>query len=357
MPGKKTVLLVYHNYSTFVKADDEILGKCYNVQRYHFIIAKCFFPFTWAFIRQLFYLIKHAGGIDVFYCWFSDYHALLPVLFAKLLRKQSVVIVGGYDSVSIPEIEYGVFLRRNIRALFARLSYKLTKYISAVDASLIEGVNTYIDSVERPIGLTRYVSNVGHKCVTIPTGYDENRWRKPSSLQKSRYVLSVAVVSTINELRRKGLDFLLDVAAQMPEVKFTLIGLRGQAKAYCTERQSPNIEILGLLPNDELVDHFARAKVFCQFSLYEGLPNTLCEAMLSECIPVGSNIPGIVTGIGEAGFILQKRDKQQAKKLISKALNSDDALGEKARNHIIDHFLTRHRERAIFSLIDTKMSS
>jgi len=352
---KRTILLVYHTYSTFVEADHQILSKHYDVRHYHFEISKRLLPFLWAFVRQFAYLIWNAARIDIFYCWFSDYHSLFPLLFAKILSKKSVIIVGGYDSVSIPEIEYGIFYRNNARALFALLTYKLADHIVAVDDSLVAGVNTYLNGTPRSVGLTRYVNNVKHKCTTIPTGYDQNKWHMPTNGIKELSVLSVAVVSTVNELRRKGFDFLLTVATLIPEVKFTLVGAQGQAQVYCEKQRPSNVEVLSAVPTDELVNYFARTKVFCQFSLYEGLPNTLCEAMLCECIPVGSGISGIIKGIGDSGFILNNRDVRQAKNLILGALQSDEALGKKARQRIVDNFLTEHRERALLSLLEDEL--
>ena len=71
------------------------------------------------------------------------------------------------------------------------------------------------------------------------------------------------------------------------------------------------------MPGDELLNYFQRAKVFCQFSFSEGLPNTLCEAMLCECIPVGSNVNGIPKAIGDYGYILQLKDVNKAKELVT----------------------------------------
>ena len=39
--------------------------------------------------------------------WFAGWHAVLPVLFARMQRKPSLMIVGGIDAASLPEIGYG----------------------------------------------------------------------------------------------------------------------------------------------------------------------------------------------------------------------------------------------------------
>ena len=45
-------------------------------------------------------------------------------------------------------------------------------------------------------------------------------------------------------------------------------------------KASHNVEFAGFVPHDQLASYYQRAKVYCQLSAYEGLPNALCEAML-----------------------------------------------------------------------------
>ena len=42
----------------------------------------------------------------------------------------------------------------------------------------------------------------------------------------------------------------------------------------------------------------------------EGLPNALCEAMLCECVPVGTDVQGIRTAMGDAGFYVPYGDRK-----------------------------------------------
>jgi len=69
-----------------------------------------------------------------------------------------------------------------------------------------------------------------------------------------------------------------------------------------------------------LNEKYNQAKVFVQASITEGMPNTLSEAMLLECIPVGSNINGIPDAIGETGIIIKHRKVEELEIGINKAL-------------------------------------
>ena len=39
--------------------------------------------------------------------WFASWHTFWPLTFAWLLRKPSLLIVGGFDTANVPEIGYG----------------------------------------------------------------------------------------------------------------------------------------------------------------------------------------------------------------------------------------------------------
>ncbi|MRR10880.1 hypothetical protein EG831_12595, partial [bacterium] len=46
---------------------------------------------------------KHLMNTDLAYIWFSGAHAFWAVALAKLLRKPSLVVAGGYDVAHLPE--------------------------------------------------------------------------------------------------------------------------------------------------------------------------------------------------------------------------------------------------------------
>lgn len=81
----------------------------------------------------------------------------------------------------------------------------------------------------------------------------------------------------------------------------------------------------------------------------EGLPNTLCEAMLCGCIPVGSEVNGIPLAIGETGFVIKKKDIREAKDAILKANRYDDPLSPRKR--ILELFPEANRINALHSII------
>jgi len=349
----KRVCLFYLDYSTFVKEDDRILSSEFDLTKYRFISSKKIFLFVYELVKQFLFLSINIRKFDVIYCWFSDYHSFLPMLFGKVFRKKNIIIVGGYDAVAVPQINFGVFLKKNLRSFCARTSYRYADIIVPVDQTLVEGINYYADPKGNglPTGVNNFVKNVKGRFEVVMTGYDEKKWKNYFGKDKEKSVVTIGGAPNIQTFRRKGLDFLIEIAQIMPDIKFTIIGLKGKMMEYAKSKASENVNLVGFIPNDELPKYISKYKVFAQFSLSEGLPNTLCEAMLCECIPVGSSANGIPYGIGDCGFVLNEKNAEKGAKLIRKALESDYRLGVKARQRIIDNFLIGKRKQKITDLI------
>jgi glycosyltransferase involved in cell wall biosynthesis len=106
------------------------------------------------------------------------------------------------------------------------------------------------------------------------------------------------------------------------------------------------------LSQDKLISYYQKAKVYCQLSMREGLPNTVCEAMLCECVPVGTNVEGIHTAIGNTGFYVDHGDVEGTVQAIKKALSSADGFGRKAREHIQKNFSFEKRKHILKNLFN-----
>lgn len=325
--AKKTILFIYRRFSTFRKRDFEILKK-------HFKVIKC--KASSNLIKYVFRLLFGVKNSDLLFIWFADWHAFLAVLFAKFFRKKSVVVAGGYDAACVPEIKYGVFCSW-WRGRLAKFVYKNADKILVVDESL-----------KREI-LKNTSFRIGEKIVTVPTGYDSDRW-KPEGKKKD-IVLTVGSVSWSN-VKRKGFETFVKTARYIPRAKFVLVGRHiDDSINYLRSIASQNVMFVGFVSDIELLKWYQKSKVYCQLSRYEGLPNALCEAMLCGCIPVGTKYCGIPTAIGDTGFYVKYGDVGDTTKMIKKALNAKKRLGKIARERIKKLFpIKRRRKELIYYL-------
>ena len=349
---KKQIIFIYPNFSAFVEKDYISLNKKAKVIKYAYHPEKSFINFFYELIKQKLFLIKNIRKTDIIYCWFVDYHTVLPVLFGKIFNKTTVLIVGGNDAVSVPELRYGIFLKKGFRFLCAEISYKFSNLILPVHKSLIKGINYYADKNGLKTGVLNYVKGVRGIISELPTGYNKNKWTVKSNIKKELSVLTVASVNNLRTYKLKGFDLFIDVAKKMKDTKFIIIGISSEIQELIKKEIPENLIIHEYIENHLLPDYMAKSKVYCQFSLSEGFPNVLCEAMLCECIPVGSDVNGIPDGIGDCGFVLKERNTDKAVELVQKALAADNELGKKARRHIIDNYSHEKRENSLYKLLE-----
>jgi len=333
----KKALLIYTSFSSFVKTDFEILSKRYNIKKYQFENSKNLLKMIFEQIKLKVFLFWNIWKYDFIYCWFADYHSFLPILLGKVFGKKTFLILGGYDVTYIPEFKYGSF-SNPIRSFSAKYSIK--------NATLNLSVS---DNIERDALERVPKANIQ----TVYTGYSKDKFFL-NNFDKEKVVLTVGSGGTLQRIRIKGLDFFIEVAQKIPNCKFVIIGINQNALRYL-EKIPNNVTIIGKIKQKKLIEYYQKAKVYAQFSLREGLPNAICESMLCECIPVGTDNGGIPIAIGKAGFIIKDRDVDVAVESINKALKANEDLGKKARKQIIEKFSLEKREKLIFDIITKEL--
>ena len=286
--------------------------------------------------RAIASILTRLPRAQITYTWFASVYAAVTVGLARLLRKPSIVVVGGVDVARLPDLGYGLWVS-SWKGHFSRFALRHAVRVLVVDPSL----------ASRARELAAYD---GANIVWVPTGYDPDRW-KPSGA-KRRLVLTVAWCATTGRIHAKGIDFLCRAAARMPDVPFRLIGIEKDLEGYVRAFAPPNMEILPPLPRIELLAHYQEAKVYCQPSVSEGLPNCVCEAMLCEAIPVGTEVGGNPTAIGEAGHCVPYGDTDALCGAIGESLSAPPETGALSRKRIATEFTLARRDRALKTLLE-----
>jgi len=283
---KRSILFVYVNYSSFVKADFEILSTFANVTKYQFKPGKGIFKTGIEVLKELMFLIFNSFKFDSVFVWFGDYHSMLPVLFAKLFRKKSFIVIGGYDVSTLSEYKYGSF-SNPIRAFFTRNTFKFVDICFPV-----------ADALRKKL----LVIDPKAKAETIATSVDVDKFNF-SEYERSKSIITVSGTENHQRLMVKGLDRFRELATYLPEFEFVIIGATNGVKSYF-EPLPTNLTLLPPQQFDQLTQYYERASFYAQLSRSEGLPNALCEAMLCGCIPVGTNVGDIQITIGNTGLTI-----------------------------------------------------
>jgi len=321
---KKKILFIHCTFSSFIVKDLEILKKHFKVKN-----------IKWSGKRGILKIGFNVIKSNITYSWFAGDHAFITVLFSKLFRKKSIVIIGGGDVAYVPELNYGQFTLKWHKRFLTKFALKHATIVLAVDPSLKADAikNAKVD---------------GKNIKYLPTGYNPDYW-KPNG-KKEDIVLTVGgVVESI--VKRKGFDTFVKAAGYIPNVKFVVIGKYIDDSIDMLKKIAPsNVVFTGFVSDEELLEWYQKAKVYCQLSRYEGLPNALCEAMLCECVPVGTKYCGIPTGIGDTGFYVPFGAEKEAADGIKKALEHPE-LGKKARERIKTKFPFKLRETELIKII------
>jgi len=323
MAERKKILYCYFGHSVFGIRDVRQLSEAYDVSVCHYDLHTNIFLKWLYFLRYNLCVIFRMFSVRAVIINFGAWHTVVPVFMARMLGKKSLVIVGGFDVSSIPSLEYGVFLRKGILQTCMRWTYKHATYICPTSPSLKASTNYYADASGNgyKIGLLNYMPELEKKVHVILQQMDTSFWHYEHQARKGHF-LAIAYIYHEQTFFVKGFDLIFEAARLLPEYSFTLAGFSPEMHTQYKAIAPPNVTLLGFQSPDEARKLYATHKVFLMPSMTEGLGQTLLEAMLCGCVPVGSNVGAIPYIINDDALILNKKDAKQFAVLILSAFNS-----------------------------------
>jgi glycosyltransferase involved in cell wall biosynthesis len=177
------------------------------------------------------------------------------------------------------------------------------------------------------------------KLLHIPYGVDTERFQ-PSLMDKPQ---GFQVLTAGNLGVEKGTGYLLDSLELLRGLNIDL-ALVGALDDYITQRlQQTRVSWIfgGAVPQNELVDWYHNASVYCLLSVQEGMSMTVLEAMACGVPVIASTSTGAADFItdGIDGFLVEPRDVQSvAERLERLYLDSDlrRCIGAAARRRALD---------------------
>ena len=328
---KQNITLSYSVNRSFVKSDIYIFQALgYNVYRILSSPQKSTLNFIFNRTKELIKSLLYIPTSKIVISWFSDYHTLIPIIISKIFFKKSVIIVGGYDAIVDAENNHGVFFKQNIRSKIARLNYSLVSEIWVVHKSLIKGCDEASRKFNITSGVENFIQNKSLKIKEIHTGYDSRYWNYDESIEKSG-ILTVAFFSEKRVINIKGLNNFNKLASLLPNKEFLIVGESGiNISDYI--KLEPNVKVLGVQNKLQIKSLYQKSKFYFQGSRLEGLPNSLCEAMLCGCVPIGSKVFGIPDAIGSTGILFDiEKDLAQVADFINSNIGTKEFKNARKR--------------------------
>jgi len=318
---KQRVLYVHSRKASFVAIDREILAERYEVE-------DLYQPGRWP---NPLAVVRGVLRADLVFGWFASWHTFFPVTLAALLRKPSVMIIGGFDTANMPDIGYG-YQQGGVRRWASR-------WIMRRATRLVTNSNYSLSEIERNTPIPPGRVTVLHLGVPDPWG------EAPGA--KEREAMTVGAIDHTTLVQKGQLPFV-EAARQLPDVRFTLAGKwLDDAVEQLRARAGDNVELTGWLSDQDLLAAYRRAAVYVQASRHEGFGLAVAEAMLAGCVPVVMDVTAMPEVVGDAGVLIDSQDPGAVAEGVRKALELGPDGARRARERILRDFPMERRRDGI----------
>jgi len=346
----KKLLYFFPVKNSFVTADYDILHKNYVVSSFYFKpFPKWHTPYY--FFYQFLFIIFRLHRSEILFSQFSGYHSFLPSLFSRLFNIPHYIVLNGTECNNFPEIRYG-YLMRPLLYWFSKKSLQWSTKLFPVSQSLVSAEYTYTTTKYMHQGYTHFYKNVNTPYTVIHNGISIQFFTIDPSIQRAENSFVTVAAGLEDQTRRiiKGLDLVIELAHMTPDYHYTFIGSQ---KPVELELPS-NITVMDFVPHLELSAIYNRHKFYLQLSVSEGFGISVCEAMLSGCVPIVSEVGILPRLAGPKGYVLPFKNVDLLLSLVKKAVsdfNPDNSIVY--RQYIMDHFQMSVREERLLSCIET----
>lgn len=279
---------------------------------------------------------------DLVFAWFASWHSFLPIVLAWLLRKPSVLIVGGFDTANMPWIDYG-YQQGGVRRVASRLMMRLA-------GRLVTNSHYSRSEIERNTGIA------GDRVTVIHHGIPDEFGDLPADDTRDAVALTVGHLAR-NTLEQKGHRAFVEAAALVPDVEFVFIG-RWLDDAIDELRAiaAPNVTFTGFIDDGERDRRYRRAACYVQASHHEGFGMAVGEAMLAGCIPVVVDTTAMPEVVGDRGVLVSAPDAAAVAAGVRKAVALGAEDRRRARARIVETFPVENRRRGVQAVVEAELS-
>jgi len=278
---------------------------------------------------------------DVTVSWLGKLHAFFAVIFAKLLRKKSIVIAGGEEGTNViihgkPYGHQASFIKRNITKVLFNFASKVFAVSKFNCDELIQNARVSSEKVKM-----------------IYHGFNSDFYRKREGTSKEPIIACIGTINRENYVR-KGIKLFIQAAKYNQDMQYLVIGPAQEKDPTFEEIRNElpeNVKLLGGKYGDDLVDILSRVSVIVQVSYWESFGCSVAEAMLCECVPVVRKFASLPEVVGDAGFYVKDDSPEEVARQIRRAFQCKE-LQEKARQRIIEQFPLDKRQEEILAVLD-----
>lgn len=321
------IVYFYRQMSDYIEND---LG----VMRERHVVTAIGCPSRWP---QPLRLLREIARADVVMAWFASWHSFWPVLIARVLRKPSVVTVGGYDTARLPAIAYG-HQRGGPKGWVARATMRLATRLIAISDFTFDEV--------RGLRLPE------RKIVRLYLGLDPARYAGAVA-DRAQRVITVGGVNRSN-LTRKGLEPFVRAAALCPDLEFVVVGAwTDDAIDGLRAIAGANVHFTGRVSHADKAAWLRRSQVVVQASQHEAFGLSLAEGMLCGCVPVVTRVGALPEVVGECGIVIETASAEAIARGVREARARWPEARRLVRARVVETFSIDARRRGLEALLAT----
>ena len=326
----KRILFVHSRKASFIAIDREILAERFEVE-------DLYQPGRWP---DPVAVVRGVLKADLVFGWFASWHTFFPITLAWLLRRPSVLIVGGFDTANMPDIGYG--------HQQGGLRMRASRWIFRRAGRLITNSSYSLSEIERNTPIPPGRVTVVHHGVPDPFGADP--------ADKERAALTVGAIDRTTLVQKGQLPFV-EAARELPDVDFVVAGKWLDDAVEQLRAAAPtNVKLTGWLSDEDLLALYRRCAVYVQASRHEGFGLAVAEAMLAGCVPVVMNVTAMPEVVGDAGVLIQSQRAGDVAAGIRRALELGPEASRRARERILTCFPMASRRTGILQVVDEALA-